>query len=110
IVAWFTRFSEGDEYIFFENKSLISYLFMSIVVVLFMGMSVSAEEIHKDRKILKRESFLNLSRLSYLNSKIFFLLILSAVQTFSFVIIGNFILGISDMTMAFWLVLFSLAV
>ncbi len=43
IVGYFTRFAEGDQYIFFENKNLISYLFMAIVVVLFMGMSVSAE-------------------------------------------------------------------
>jgi ABC transport system ATP-binding/permease protein len=110
IVAWFTRFSEGNEYIFFENKSLISYLFMAIVVVLFMGLSVSAGDIIKDRKILQRESFLNLSRFSYLNSKILFLIILSAFQTFSFVLVGNLILGIHNMTMAYWLVLFSLAV
>jgi ABC transport system ATP-binding/permease protein len=110
IVAWFTRFSEGDQYIYFENKSLISYLFMSVVVLLFMGMSVSAEEIIKDRKILQRESFLNLSRFSYLNSKILFLVLLSAFQSFSFVYIGNLILGIHDMTMAYWLILFSVAV
>ncbi len=110
IVAWFTRFSEGNEYVFFENKSLISYLFMSIVVILFMGMSVSAEEIIKDRKILQRESFLNLSRFSYLNSKILFLVLLSAFQSFSFVLIGNLILGIHGMTLAYWLILFSVAV
>jgi ABC transport system ATP-binding/permease protein len=110
IVAYFTRFAEGDNYIFFENKSLISYLFMAIVVVLFMGMSVSAEEIIKDRKILQRESFLNLSRFSYLNSKITFLVLLSAFQTFSFVFIANLILGIHNMTMAYWLILFSVAV
>jgi len=110
IVAYFTRFAEGEKYIFFENKSLISYLFMSVVVVLFMGMSVSAEEIIKDRKILQRESFLNLSRFSYLNSKILFLVLLSAFQTFSFVFIGNLILGIHDMTMAFWIILFSVSV
>jgi ABC transport system ATP-binding/permease protein len=110
IVAWFTRFSEGNEYIFFENKSLISYLFMAIVVILFMGMSVSAEEIIKDRKILQRESFLNLSRFSYLNSKILFLVLLSAFQSFTFVFIGNLILGIHGMTLAYWLILFSVAV
>lgn len=110
IVAYFTRFIEGDHYIFFENKSIISYLFMSVVVVLFMGMSVSAEEIIKDRKILQRESFLNLSRFSYLNSKILFLVLLSAFQSFSFVLIGNLILGIHDMTLAYWLILFSVAV
>jgi ABC-type multidrug transport system ATPase subunit len=110
IVAWFTRFSAGDKYIFFENKSLISYLFMAIVVILFMGMSVSAEEIIKDQKILKRESFLNLSRFSYLNSKVLFLVVLSAFQSFSFVVIGNFVLGIHNMTLAYWLILFSVAV
>lgn len=110
IVAYFTRFAEGNEYIFFENKSMISYLFMSIVVVLFMGMSVSAEEIIKDRKILQRESFLNLSRFSYLNSKILFLILLSAFQTLCFVLIGNLILGIHGMNLAYWMVLFSVAV
>jgi len=109
IVAYFTRFSEGNGYLFFENKSLISYLFMAIVVMLFMGMSVSAEEIIKDRKILQRESFLNLSRFSYLNSKIIFLFLLSAFQSFSFVVVGNLILDIQGMTFAYWLVLFSVA-
>ncbi len=109
IVGYFTRYSANENYIFFENKSLISYLFMSIVVVLFMGMSISAEEIIKDRKILQRESFLNLSRFSYLNSKILFLFLLSAFQTFCFVLIGNMLLDIHGMTAAFWLVLFSVA-
>ncbi|HBL73659.1 MAG: hypothetical protein A2W90_14235 [Bacteroidetes bacterium GWF2_42_66] len=110
IVAYFTRFAEDNEYIFFENKNLISYLFMAIVVVLFMGMSVSAEEIIKDRKILQRESFLNLSRLSYLNSKILFLILLSAFQTFCFVLVGNMVLGIYGMNLPYWTVLFSVAV
>ena len=110
IVAYFTHYSEGDRYIFFENKSFISYLFMSVVVVLFIGMSVSAEEIIKDRKILARESFLNLSRFSYLNSKVLFLVLLSAFQTFSFVLIANLILEIHGMTLAYWLILFSLSV
>jgi hypothetical protein len=110
IVAYFTRFAENSEYLFFENKSLISYMFMSIVVVLFMGMSVSAEEIVKDRKILQRESFLNLSRFSYINSKVIFLILLSAFQVLSFVIIGNMILGIWQMNITYWLILFSVAV
>jgi ABC-type multidrug transport system ATPase subunit len=110
VVAWFTRYAEGEKYIFFENKSLISYLFMSVVVLLFLGMSVSAEEIIKDRKILQRESFLNLSRFSYLNSKVVFLLLLSAVQSLAFVLIGNLILGIHHMLPAFWMILFSVAV
>jgi ABC-type multidrug transport system ATPase subunit len=110
IVAYFTRFAEDSGYVLFENKNLISYIFMSIVVVLFMGMSVSAEEIIKDRKILQRESFLNLSRFSYLNSKIVYLLLLSAFQTLCFVLVGNLILGIYGMNFSYWMVLFSVAV
>ena len=110
IVGYFTRFSEDGTYIFAQNKNLISYIFMAIVVVLFMGMSVSAEEIIKDRKILQRESFLNLSRFSYINSKVAFLLLLSAFQTLSFVLIGNLVIGIHGLTLVYWLVLFSVAV
>jgi ABC transport system ATP-binding/permease protein len=109
IVGYFTRFSEGSEYIFAQNKNLISYIFMAIVVVLFMGMSVSAEEIIKDRKILQRESFLNLSRFSYINSKVIFLLLLSAFQTLTFVLVGNLVIGIHGLTLTYWLVLFSVA-
>jgi len=110
IVGYFTKFSEGSEYIFARNKNLISYIFMAIVVVLFMGMSVSAEEIIKDRKILQRESFLNLSRLSYVNSKVSFLVLLSAFQTLTFVLVGNMVIGIHGLTLSYWLVLFSVAV
>ena len=110
IVGYFTRFSKGSEYIFADNKNLISYIFMAIVVVLFMGMSVSAEEIIKDRKILQRESFLNLSRFSYINSKVAFLLLLSAFQTLTFVLVGNLVIGIHGLNLAYWLVLFSVSV
>ena len=82
---------------------------MAIIVTLFMGLTVSAEEIIKDRKILKRESFLNLSWNSYLLSKIFILFSLSAIQTFLFVLIGNLILEIHGMAFTYWLALFSIS-
>jgi hypothetical protein len=80
---------------------------MSIIVALFMGLTVSAEEIIRDRKILRRESFLNLSWNSYLLSKLSILFLMSAIQTITFVIIGNLILEIHGMTIAFWFVLFT---
>jgi ABC transport system ATP-binding/permease protein len=94
-------------YSFRFNENFPAYILMSIVVSLFMGLTVSAEEIIKDRKLLKRESFLNLSWLSYLTSKVGILFGLSAIQTFTFVIVGNLILGVEGMNFAFWLVLFS---
>lgn len=97
----------NQEYIFRFNENIPAYMLMSIIVALFMGLSVSAEEIIRDRKILKRESFLNLSWNSYLLSKISILFLLSAIQTFSFVLIGNWVLEIKEMNFSFWLVLFT---
>ncbi|MBN2420624.1 MAG: ABC transporter permease, partial [Deltaproteobacteria bacterium] len=92
---------------FSANDNIPPYMFMGVITSMFFGLMVSSEEIVKDRRILKRESFLNLSWLSYLNSKIMIMFMLSAVQTFSFVLIGNMILGIKGMTFSYWLVLFT---
>jgi ABC transport system ATP-binding/permease protein len=97
----------SPEYVFSLNENIPAYIFMSVIVALFVGMIISAEEIIKDRKILERESYLNLSKFSYLNSKITFLFGLSAFQILVFVLIGNGILEIRGMTFSYWIVLFS---
>ncbi len=112
ILAYLIKFYNTDVsnkvgYIFRENENMPAYLFMSVVVALFIGLTVSAEEIIRDRKILKRESFLNLSRSSYLISKISIMFILSAIQTFTFVLVGNYVLEIRGMWFDYWLVLFT---
>lgn len=94
-------------YTLLDNSNLPVYLFMSVIVSIFVGLTVSAEEIIKDRKILKREAFLNLSWSSYLMSKVTILLALSAFQALIFVLVGNTILEIRGMYLEFWLVLFS---
>jgi ABC transport system ATP-binding/permease protein len=100
----------GREYSFRFNENFPAFMLMSIIVALFMGLTVSAEEIIRDRKILKRESFLNLSWNSYLQSKVMILFTLSAIQTFTFVLLGNVILEIEwKMLMPFWFVLFSVS-
>ncbi|MEO7988582.1 MAG: ATP-binding cassette domain-containing protein [Chryseolinea sp.] len=98
----------GKEYIFRFNENFPAYMLMSIIVALFMGLTVSAEEIIRDRKILRRESFLNLSWNSYLVSKIMILFTMSAIQTFTFVLVGNLILEIEwGMFVPFWIALFT---
>ncbi len=98
----------GKEYIFRFNENFPAYMLMSIIVALFMGLTVSAEEIIRDRKILRRESFLNLSWNSYLVSKIMILFTMSAIQTFCFVLVGNLILEIEwSMFVPFWIALFT---
>ncbi|UII23092.1 ATP-binding cassette domain-containing protein [Fulvivirga ligni] len=110
ILAFIIRYKsspDGDEYIFRFNENIPAFMLMSIVVALFMGLTVSAEEIIRDRKILKRESFLNLSWNSYLMSKVIILFAFSAIQTLTFVIVGDLILEIRAMTFSFWFVLFT---
>jgi ABC-type multidrug transport system ATPase subunit len=101
--------SETNElgYTFIGNSNLPVYIFMSVIISIFMGLTVSAEEIIKDRKILKREAFLNLSWSSYLVSKVTVLLILSAIQALSFVVLGNTIMEIKGMYLHYWIILFS---
>ncbi len=96
-------------YIFRENENIPVYIFMSSIVAMFLGLMVSGEEIFKDRKILKREAFLNLSRSSYLVSKIFILFIISAIQSLLFVLVGNLILGVHGLWFEYWWAMFTIA-
>ena len=88
-------------------RVILLLVFLCLVVEGYAPVSHGAEEIIADRKILKRESFLNLSRSSYLISKLLLLFSLSAIQMLLFVVIGNTILGIKGMYLEYWLVLFS---
>ncbi|MEN7550144.1 ATP-binding cassette domain-containing protein [Rapidithrix thailandica] len=109
LISWVIRYrgSSDGEYIFRHNDNIPAYILICVVAALFMGMSVSAEEIIRDRKILKRETFLNLSRFSYLTSKVLILFAFSAIQTVSFVLIGNLVLGIDGLHFMYWLALFT---
>ncbi len=109
ILSYFLRYSPGENYVFRDNMNLPAYIFMSVIVSLFMGLMVSAEEIIRDRKIRKRESFLNLSKFSYLTSKVTVLFIISAIQTLLYVVVGNGLTGISGMNMDYWIILFSVS-
>ncbi|MEP5613135.1 MAG: ATP-binding cassette domain-containing protein [Cyclobacteriaceae bacterium] len=110
LLAIITKYSSsGSGYTFYGNENIPVFFFMSIIVALFMGLTVSAEEIIKDRRILKRETFLHLSRFSYLSSKTLILFALSALQTLLFILVGSLILEIQGMTMSYWLILFSVS-
>lgn len=110
LLAVITKYApSGSAYSFYANENVPVFFFMSIIVALFMGLTVSAEEIIKDRRILKREAFLNLSRLSYLSSKTLLLFGLSAIQTLLFILVGSWILEINGMTLSYWFILFAVS-
>jgi ABC-type multidrug transport system ATPase subunit len=114
ILAFIVRYYNVNDpfkagYVFSKNLNLPAHLFMSIIVALFMGLTVSAEEIIRDRKILKREKFLHLNRSSYIISKISILFIISALQTALFVAVANYILQIQGVFFIHWGILFTVS-
>jgi ABC-type multidrug transport system ATPase subunit len=110
VIASISRVEKVHGYSFGDNHNIPVYFFMSVIVALFMGLSVSAEEIIRDRRILSRERFLHLSWFSYINAKVLYLCMVGAVQMGLYVLVGNSMLEIPEFTFQFWLVLFSCSV
>ncbi len=110
ILAFIIRYiadPNSDTYIFRENENIPIYIFMSIIVALFLGLTISAEEIFRDRKLLMREHFLHLNRSSYLVAKIVLLAFISALQALLFLMVANPILGVGGLFFSWWLALFA---
>jgi ABC-type multidrug transport system ATPase subunit len=111
VLSFFTKYFSNNkgysEYSFFTNENIPQFIFISVIVSIFIGLVIAAEEIHRDKKILQREQFLHLSRNSYLFSKVTILFTISAIQSFVFVVIANSILEIEGMYFDYWLILFS---
>lgn len=115
ILGYFSKYNAGNHldakaYVFSENVNIPAFLLMSVIVMLFLGMLVSAEEIIKDAKIRRRESFLQLSWGAYLNAKTLFLVLLITYQSIAFVAVGNSILEIKGMFGYYTLILFSVGI
>lgn len=113
VLSYFIKYYNWTEqklsYTFYDNENIPQYLFIIVIVSIFLGLTVAAEEIHRDKKMLLREKFINLSRSSYLFSKISILFSISALQSLLFILIGNSILEINDMWIEFWFIMFTTA-
>ncbi|MCR4919168.1 MAG: ATP-binding cassette domain-containing protein [Prevotella sp.] len=109
VCSWLTRYAPDSGYTLADNKNFVSFLFMAVIVSTFIGMSGSAEEIIRDRSLLKREKFLQLSYSSYISSKITLLAGVTLLQTGLFVLVGQTIMGFNDLFAVWWITLFATA-
>lgn len=111
ILAFFIKyFSIKDgtpTYTYFDNQNIPQFIFIAVIAVIFLGLTISAEEINKDKKLLLREQFMNLSRQSYLLAKLTSVFLISAIQTLLFTLITLWILEIKDMFFHYWIMLFT---
>ncbi|MEY3010322.1 MAG: hypothetical protein RLZZ314_964 [Bacteroidota bacterium] len=107
IMALFMRFQpEEAEYTFRTSENIPAFLFISVIVALFLGLSASAEEIFRDRSLLKRERFLQLKWHHYLHAKITVVASVSAFHAVTFVACSHLILDIPAFFWTHALVLF----
>ena len=107
LLAGFMRFtSPGSEYTFRASENMPPFLFISIIVALFLGLSVSAEEILRDRSLLKRERFLHVKWRHYVHAKLAVVAVVSLVHALGFVCVSHAILSIPSFFATHVLVLF----
>ncbi len=106
LISLVLRWSEDDRYTFGAAFHIPSYLFLSLVVAMFLGLTNSADEIIRDRALLTRERNLGSHLFTYLLTKLLTLSVFAAVQCVIFVLIGNTVLEIRGMFLPYFLWLF----
>jgi ABC-type multidrug transport system ATPase subunit/ABC-type multidrug transport system permease subunit len=100
LIATILRYSDSGRYDFASAYHIPTFLFLSLIVAMFLGLTNSADDIIRDRAVLQRERNLNVRLPYYVFSKTISLGVFALVQCVLFVLIGNYILAIRGM---FWI-------
>src|SRR5213083_1707656 len=100
LIATILRYSDSGKYDFASAYHIPTYLFLSLIVAMFLGLTNSADDIIRDRPVLQRERNLNVRLPYYVFSKFMSLGFFALFQCILFVLIGNYILEIRGM---FWI-------
>src|SRR5438445_5850027 len=99
LIATTLRYSDSGKYDFASAYHIPTFLFLSLIVVMFLGLTNSADDIILDRAVLQRERNLNVRLPYYVISKTLTLGVFALIQSVLFVLIGNYVLEIRGM---FW--------
>jgi ABC-type multidrug transport system ATPase subunit len=103
LIANTLRSSPSGPYNFSTALHVPAYLFLSVTVAMFLGLTNSASEILRDRAVLRRERNCHPGGLSYVASKFLALGIVAAVQCFFYLIVGNHFLEIEGVLLYHWI-------
>ena len=99
LIATILRYSDSGKYDFASAYHIPTFLFLSLIVAMFLGLTNSADDIIRDRAVLQRERNLNVRLPYYVISKTLTLGVFALIQSVLFVLIGNYVLEIRGM---FW--------
>jgi ABC-type multidrug transport system ATPase subunit len=99
LIATILRYSDSGRYDFASAYHIPTFLFLTLIVAMFLGLTNSADDIIRDRAVLQRERNLNVRLTYYVFAKTISLGVFALVQCILFVLIGNYLLEIRGM---FW--------
>lgn len=99
LIAGTLRASGESSYTFYKSLHITEYLFLSLVLAMFFGLTDAACEILRDRPLLRRESNYKLFTTGYLSAKVLVLTSIAGLQCALYLLVGNAILEIHYM---FW--------
>ncbi|MDB6147789.1 MAG: hypothetical protein JWO45_1453, partial [Spartobacteria bacterium] len=94
LIATLLRYSDSGQYDFASAYHIPTFLFLTLIVAMFLGLTNSADDIIRDRAVLQRERNLNVRLSYYIVSKTMTLGVFALVQCLLFVLIGNYVLQI----------------
>lgn len=97
LIAMVLRWAEDGQYTFASAFHIPTYLFLSLVVAMFLGLTNSADEIIRDRILLQRERNYSRNTAGFILSKMLALGAVSLLQNIIYIFIGNRILEVKDM-------------
>ncbi len=100
LIASILRYSDSGKYDFASAYHIPTFLFLTLIVAMFLGLTNSADDIIRDRVVLQRERNLSVRLPYYVFAKTVSLGVFALVQCILFVLIGNYILEIRGM---FWI-------
>lgn len=100
LIAGTLRASYETPYTFYKSLHISEYLFLSLVLAMFFGLTDAACEILKDRPILRRESNYKVFTHGYLFAKTLVLTGIAGLQCALYLLVSHAILEIHHM---FWL-------
>src|SRR6185436_12635948 len=94
LISTILRYSDSGNYDFASAYHIPTFLFLSLIVAMFLGLTNSADDIIRDRAVLQRERNLNVRLPYYVFSKFVSLGFFALFQCVLFVLIGNYILEV----------------
>lgn len=102
LIAITLRSSPEGKYEFATALHIPAYLFLSVTVAMFLGLTNSATEILRDRAVLRRERNCQPGGRTYVMAKFLALGIVAAVQCFTYLLVGNYFLEIEGVLFYHW--------